>query len=296
MGVPIVFSLAHDDLALRLSVLVGGKIGGLQWRSFPDEETYIQVQSPVAGQHCIVVADFSRPNEKFLALLFLLDTLRDLGAKSVGLVLPYLCYMRQDCRFNEGEAISSAIFARTLSAHIDWLVTLDPHLHRYKTLDEIYSVPCRVIPSAPVLADWLKNQNNLLLLGPDEESEQWLSKLSELSGQPFAIGAKRRLGDRQVEVSLPDLSAFTGASVVIVDDVIASGHTVLQAIEAIQRQGFSDIQCVAVHGVFSDDCDHLLIEAGVRTLVTTNTVVHASNVIDISPLLKEAILEFITTT
>jgi len=285
----IIFSLDNHPLVEQLSKQLNASIGEYDTRQFPDGESYIRLISEIKNQHCIVVADLSHPNKKYLPLLFLLDTLKELGAASVGLVAPYLSYMRQDRRFVDGEAITSKIFARSLSAHIDYLVTVDPHLHRYHSLDEIYSVPSKVIQGAPALADWLKDQDNLLLVGPDEESEQWVAGIASYSGHPFIIGKKNRYGDRDVEINLPDVSQYQHHTAVIIDDVIASGQTVLCCIGELQKQGLKQIKCAAVHGIFADDSDQVLLATGLSALVTTNTIVHDSNHIDIAYLLVEPI-------
>lgn len=287
----IIFSLQPHPLAASLVEQLALEQGKTRQRSFPDGESYLRIETPVKDRHCMVLADLSHPNNKYLPLVFLVETLRELGAASVGLVAPYLSYMRQDRRFVEGEAITSRIFARQLSAQIDWLVTVDPHLHRYHSLDEIYSIPSRVVAGAPLLADWLKGQTKLLLVGPDAESEQWVAQIAAHSGHPFVIGAKQRFGDRDVQVTLPDLNAYHQYTAVIIDDVIASGQTLLKCIAALQAQGIKAIKCVAVHGIFSDGADRQLLAAGLDELVTTNTIAHSSNGIDIASLLVAPIQE-----
>lgn len=278
-------------LTLSLCKKLNGKLGLYNKREFPDGESYLCINSDVKDFDCIVVADLSHPNGKFLPLMFLLDTLNELGASSVGLVAPYLSYMRQDRRFIDGEAITSKLFAKSLSHHIDYLVTVDPHLHRYHSLDEIYSVPSVVVQGAPALVQWLKGQPDLFLVGPDSESEQWIISIAKVSGHPYVIGDKIRRGDRDVEVSLSDLSAYAGLTAVIIDDVISSGQTILCCIAALQQKGISNIKCAAVHGVFADAVDQTLLDAGLSALVTTNTILHPSNAIDISSLLVEPIID-----
>lgn len=286
---PIIFSLQDHPLVTSLFVALDAEIGAIATREFPDGESYLRVVSQVKNRRCVVICDLSHPNQKYLPLIFLLETMRELGAASVGLIAPYLSYMRQDRRFVEGEAITSKIFAADISRHIDWLVTVDPHLHRYHSLDEIYSVPSRVVQGAPALAEWLKTRTNLLLVGPDAESEQWVSGIAGYSGHPFVIGAKQRLGDRRVEVTLPDISEYSSHTAVIIDDVISSGQTILQCIETLKKAGIHSIQCVAVHGIFADGVDADLMSAGLESLVTSNTIGHRSNAIDIAPLLIDPI-------
>lgn len=290
---PLVFSLQPHVLATTLTDALGGQPGVYDTRCFPDGESYLRIITSVTDQPCVVIADLSHPNEKYLPLLFLLETLRELGATSVGLVAPYLSYMRQDRRFVEGEAVTSRIFASALSNHIDWLVTVDPHLHRYHSLEEIYTVPCRVVQGAPVLAQWLKTQSNLLLVGPDSESEQWVSEIAQYSGHPYVIGSKQRFGDRQVRVILPSLRQHLGLTAVIIDDVISSGQTILECIKSLQSRSVTNIQCAAVHGIFADHAESELKAAGLEALITTNTIPHASNAVDVTSQLVEPITAFL---
>jgi len=292
-GRTVLFCLEPHPLQEKLCDQLGLAPGHHELRRFPDGESYLRVLTPVSGADCIVLADFSRPDAKYLAHLFLFETLRELGARSVGLVAPYLCYMRQDRRFAEGEAVTSRVFARSLSSHIDWLITIDPHLHRYQSLGEIYSVPAQVVQGAPALADWLRGQDGLLLVGPDAESEQWVSSIAMASNHPYVIGTKQRLGDRRVEVTLPDISAYRGRKAVIIDDVISSGRTVGECVRALKAQGMEAILCAAVHGIFAEASDTYLLGTGLQALVTTNTVPHSTNGIDVSELLVSPIRHFL---
>ncbi|WP_116474901.1 ribose-phosphate diphosphokinase [Zobellella maritima] len=293
--IPLLFSPDTDHpLFAPLCRGLHAEPGQLEQRRFPDGESYLRIGNEINGRPALVLAALSRPDDKFLPLCFLCDTLRELGASQVGLVAPYLCYMRQDCRFHPGEAVTSRTFARLLSEQIDWLVTVDPHLHRYHNLDQIYQVPCTVIQAAPLLAQWLRDhQEKLLLVGPDAESEQWVAQIAAESGHDYVVGEKQRRGDRDVQVSLPVLTAWRDHSAVIIDDVIASGQTVLQALSALHAQGLQRVDCAAIHGLFADRIEHRLASHGLRRLITTNAVAHPSNTIDLSPLLLPPIRQLL---
>lgn len=290
---PLLFSLAsHHPLFIPLCQSLNAEAGRLERRRFPDGESYLRIHNEVIGRPVLVLADLSHPDEQFLPLSFLCDTLRELGASQIGLIAPYLCYMRQDIRFHPGEAITSRIFARLLSSQIDWLVTVDPHLHRYHSLDEIYTVPSTVVQAAPLLADWLgEQQEPLLLVGPDAESEQWVAQIAARSGHDYVVGSKVRSGDREVVVQLPNLAVWHHHTAVIIDDVISSGQTVLRCLQALRVQGLNKVDCAAIHGLFADHIEQQLIESGLRRLITTNAIAHPSNTIDLSPLLLAPIRE-----
>ena len=289
----IIFNPEAHPLGNLLCEALGAEPGYLEERLFPDGESYLRIKTDVTDRHCLILMDLSHPNKKFLPLSFLCQTLREFEAGKIGLVAPYLSYMRQDRRFHAGEALTSRIFASLISYQVDWLVTVDPHLHRYHSLDEVYSVPSRVVQGAPVLAKWLATEEKLLLVGPDAESEQWVSQIAAQSGHSFIVGEKQRLGDRNVVITLPDLEGIDFNAAVIIDDVISSGHTVLECVKALKERGVEKINCACVHGIFADGIDKVLLDNGIKDLITTNTIVHSSNALDISALLLPAIEEMI---
>ena len=286
----ILFNLnGHADIAAAICRQCQASIGDYARRQFPDGETYLRVDSPVRGADVILLCGLEQPDNKFLPLLFLSRQLKQMGARSVGLVSPYLAYMRQDRRFIDGEALTSRHFAELLSNHVDWLVTVDPHLHRYHSLDEIYSVPSRVLHAAPLLAQFVRDEGDVWLLGPDEESAQWVSVMAETAGVPWAVARKERFGDRDVRVTLPDTSAFSGRRAMLVDDVISSGHTMQRALLALKAQGFEGSDCLCIHGLFADGCDVMLKEAGAARLISCNSILHPSNRVDPGPVIAEAV-------
>lgn len=293
---PVVFDLTGTHpLTAPLYEALSAEPGELEQRRFPDGESYLRVAGEVERRQTIIVADLSRPDERFLPLSFLAATLAELGATGVGLVAPYLCYMRQDRRFRPGEAVTAPLFARLLSSQVDWLVTVDPHLHRIGALEEIYSIPARTVHGATLLAQWLARQGeSYLLVGPDSESEQWVAAISQQCGQPYVVGRKRRHGDRSVEIDLPDISEYRDRIAVVIDDIIASGHTLLRCIDALHERGFQSVDCVAVHGLFAEGSGELLRER-TRRLVTTNSLPNAALAIDLTSVLISSIQYFLKT-
>jgi len=275
--------------AAALAPRVGAASGDYTLRRFPDGESYLQVHTPCEGIEAIVVAGLDRPDDKLAPLLLLAATLRDLGAARVGLVAPYLAYMRQDARFKPGEGITSHYFAKLLSAQFDWLVTVDPHLHRTPSLDAIYSIPSQVVHAAPAIAEWVAREvERPLLIGPDSESEQWVGAVAARADAPFRVLEKTRRGDRDVSVRLPPGEDWTGHTPVLVDDIISSGRTLLETIGQLRQLGLPVPVCAAVHGLFADDAWEALRATGAR-VVTTNTVIHPSNGIDVVPAVAAAL-------
>jgi ribose-phosphate pyrophosphokinase len=279
----------NEAMTAALAQRLGGEVGQAEMHAFPDGETYWRFLTDPSGRSLALVCTLHRPNEKILPLIFAASAARELGAKSVGLVAPYLAYMRQDRRFKPGEAVTSREFAGLLSDAFDWLVTVDPHLHRYDSLAQIYRIPAQVVHGAPLIAQWIRtNIARPLLIGPDRESEQWVSAVARDTAAPYAVLDKVRRGDRAVEVLAPELRELDGRTPVLIDDMISSGHTMLEAARALVAQGGKEPVCVAVHGIFADGADVRLAQTGAR-VVTSNSIPHPTNRIDVGEILGPAI-------
>jgi ribose-phosphate pyrophosphokinase len=288
---PVVLYLPWGErLGQRLAHALEAAHAMLWLHRFPDGEARIRIDGDLAGRRVVVLASLDRPDAKLLPLLFALATARDLGARSVGLVAPYLPYMRQDLEFHRGEGMSARHFAELLSRAADWIVTVDPHLHRILRLDELFSVPVAVARSAPAIADWIRAEvTRPLVIGPDQESEQWVEAVARAAGAPWAVLSKRRRGDRDVELRLPDLAPFEGCEPVLVDDIVSTGVTMRQAVTLLREAGFAAPHCIAVHGVLAGDAEPELRRAGARSLVTCNTLAHPTNRIDVLPAIVEGV-------
>lgn len=285
-----------EDLAEALSGRLDLSVGRLEWRRFPDGESYVRLHADPAGRDVLFVARMDHPDDKLATLLFAADLARELGARRTGLVCPYLPYMRQDMRFNPGEAVTSRPFARWLSTGFDWLATVDPHLHRYASLDEIYSLSSTVVEAAPALADWIASEvDDPVLIGPDGESEQWVSAVAALRGLPWRVFTKKRHGDRDVSLQLPDLEGMRGHTPVLVDDIISSGTTMAEATRHLTGAGFRSPLAVGVHGLFGEHARETLESAGLARIVCTNSVDVPEAEIDLTPLLAEAVNGFLTS-
>lgn len=287
---PIVFSMPGNEL-LSESILIGleGERGNFTERQFPDGETYIRILSNVEEKEVIVVCTLHEPNPKLLPLFFICKLLKDLKARSICLVVPYLSYMRQDKQFNSGEAITSDYFAQLISSFADRLITIDPHLHRRSSMNEIYSIPCNVLHSAKLISSWIKNNiQKPLLIGPDSESEQWVSEVAKDAGAPYIVLEKLRRGDNEVEVSIPQTEKYKDHTPVLVDDIISTARTMIETLEHLKHAKMKPAICIGVHAVFANLAYDELIKAGAKEVVTCNTIPHNSNKIDVSKILIDS--------
>lgn len=287
----IVFSFpGYEELTGKINKQLGFEQGDVTVRNFPDGESFVQINTDIKGKDIILVCGLDNPNQKSMALMFFANAAKEMEARRIGLVAPYLGYMRQDKKFHAGEAVTSDIFAKFLSKQVDWLVTIDPHLHRHKSLEEIYSIPSKVLHAADTISAWIKdNVKNPLLIGPDEESEQWVADVASKADAPFTVLKKIRHGDKDVEVSVPDVEKYKNHTPVLVDDIISTARTMIETVDHLDDASMKLPICIGVHAVFAGDAYAELEKAGVEKIVTCNTITHDSNEIDISNILAEAI-------
>jgi ribose-phosphate pyrophosphokinase len=173
---------------------------------------------------------------------------------------------------------------------MDRVVTVDPHLHRVAALAE--AVPARetvTLSAAAQMGGFLGGRpGSPVLLGPDEESAQWVSVVAAVAGLRFGVARKRRRGDRSVRIELPDLS-FAGADVVLVDDMAATGRTLCAAAREVLAAGASSVNVLVTHPLFVGNAEADLHSAGVDAVWSTDSITHPSNVIFLDGILADAL-------
>lgn len=284
----------NEALAKTLAQQLNAQSGALTVHHFPDGEIVVRIDTPIAGKDVVFVCTLDHPDSKLLPILFAADLAGELGALRVGLISPYLSYLRQDKRFHSGEAITSKTFAALLSSHLDFLITADPHLHRYTSLSEIYSLRTKVVHAAPAIAAWIKNNVvNPLLVGPDSESAQWVEAIAGLAGVPHTVLEKIRHGDSDVQINLPQSDRWHDHTPVLVDDIISTAHTMMEVLHHLTQQRITSTICIGVHAIFAGQAYQDLLSAGAAHIVTCNTICHASNQIDLHPLFAAALKEIL---
>lgn len=284
--------LAFDDerhLAEPLAVALGVPLRWIDRHRFPDGESRLRLP-PRLPPRVALLRGLQRPNEKLVELMIAAQAARELGVEHLTLVCPYLAYMRQDMAFQPGEAVSQRHVGRALAAWFDVVITVDPHLHRVTSMDEV--LPGRrgvALTAAPLLGEWAaRHARRPLLLGPDEEAAPWVRRAAQAQGLEHATCVKQRSGDREVRVALPERD-FAGREVVLIDDVASTGRTLAVTTEALLARGAAAVDVAVTHALFVDDAIAHLARAGVRHVWSSDSVAHASNVVSLVPLLADTL-------
>jgi ribose-phosphate pyrophosphokinase len=242
----------HEGLAAALASRHAGELGVLEAGRFPDGESHVRIATEVSGRDVAICATLRDPDPQVVPLLLAADAARELGARRVVLVAPYLAYLRQDARFRPGEAVSARSFGRLLSGAVDGLVTVDPHLHRLSSLSEVFTVPALALSAARLLAAWIGREiERPLVVGPDEESRQWAARVAAEAGCPHVVLRKVRHDAHRVEVAGDGLAEHGGRTPVVVDDVVSTGGTVVETLLRLRESGLEGPVVLAVHGIFA---------------------------------------------
>ena len=290
---PVMMILCFDDYERQARKLAGAlaiPCHVIQRHRFPDGESKLTLPVELP-EHVLFCRSLDHPNEKLLELLLAAKTARQLGAKELTLVAPYLCYMRQDKAFHPGEVVSQPIVGKLLAELFDNVITVDPHLHRIERLEQ--AVPTHhalSLTATSLMAEFLHERfNDPILLAPDSEAEQWVKAVANPNQWQYGVCNKIRAGDKKVEITLPEINLY-GRSVVIVDDVASSGQTLAVAIKKCLLKKAKHVDVLVTHALFVNDAIQHLKQAGVRNIWSTDSVSHKSNIIPLYGLLKEAVI------
>ncbi|TDY01656.1 ribose-phosphate diphosphokinase [Thiohalophilus thiocyanatoxydans] len=275
--------------AQRLAAALQLEYAPIEVHRFPDGENRLTLP-PALPPTVVLYRSLDHPDAKLVELLLATRAARELGAERIILVSPYLCYMRQDKAFHPGEAVSQRIIGRFLADLVDAVITVDAHLHRIARLDEAIPLPqAHNLSAAPLLGRFLLEQTReVLMLGPDEESRQWVEQVARQGDFDFGVADKVRRGDRQVAIRLPDRE-YRQRHVVLVDDMISSGHTLAVTARQLYNAGTQRVDALCTHALYDDNAAKLLKEAGIETIWSADSVHHPSNAVQLAPLLAAAV-------
>jgi ribose-phosphate pyrophosphokinase len=279
----------YSEFAEKLARAAGLDFAEIQVHRFPDGESLVRLPERLP-EHVFICRSLNQPNEKLVELVLAAATSRTLGATKVALVAPYLGYMRQDMAFCPGEAVSQQIVGNLLANLFDALITVDPHLHRVHRIEDAVPAPIALaLTACDAMSDYLGDKlQNPMLLGPDEESQQWVAAIAQQNRLEFHVAGKLRFGDSDVTVSLPDAD-YRGRHIVLVDDVISTGRTIESAIAALKPHQPGSITVMATHALFAGDALARLKNAGADDIWSTDSISHSTNRIGLAAVLAPAI-------
>lgn len=290
----IVFSgRGSEKLGYMVSRLLKCEYGRAIYKKFPDNESYIRFLSDVEGRDIILIYSLGlNPNEYLIEILLSAKTLRELGCGKIRLVIPYFAYARQDERFNPGEAISIKIISEFIGKmDIDEIYTIDMHLHRYRDISDLFNIPAYNLTAMEEIAKYISKKyvlNNPLVIGPDSEAEQWAKIVAKKLDTEYDILEKKRIDEYNVVIVARKIN-IKNRDIVIVDDIISTGGTVIESVNALKKMGANKIIVACTHPLLVDDALRKIYSTGVFDLIGTDTVPSPVSYVSVAPIIAEAL-------
>ncbi len=288
---------AHPALTQEICAYLRMPLGELTLFNFSDGEIYCQIDENVRGADVFVVQPTCSPvNDHVMELLILLDAFRRSSASRITAVLPYFGYARQDKKDKPRVPIAAKLMADLLTASgADRILTMDLHAAQ---IQGFFNIPVDHLFAAPVILDAIRKlvPEELVIVSPDVGGLTRARAIAKRLDASLAVIDKRRTGKNETEI-LNVVGEVEGKDVLILDDMIDTAGTLVQAEAALRRQGARRPYAAAVHGVFSGPAMERIEASGLESLLVTNTIpVEAAmarcpriKALSVAPLLGEAI-------
>ena len=280
---------ASRYFGLKLARILGVEYVSVESRKFPDGELYIRLEKEPRGEVAVLVQSMYRtPNDYLIEYFFISRTLKELGAKEVVGVIPYFPYARQDTRFRPGEVVSLSVVLELLEKMgTDRVVTVDMHLHRVQDIEEISKIPFTNLSVMKEIGKYFKDKirrENTVVVGPDEEAEQWVKMVASVLQTPYTVLEKVRLGDVEVEIKAKEEELIKRRDVLIVDDIISTGGTIEAAVKKVKEIGANRVFVACAHAILAASAEYRIFHEGVEELVASDTVPSPYSVISAVPV------------
>jgi ribose-phosphate pyrophosphokinase len=283
----------NKELGLKIAQSLSCEVVDFETRQFPDGERYVRFLGDVPRETGVIVQSiFKDPDVLTMEYIFLAKTLKELGAERVFGVFPYLAYLRQDSRFKPGEAVSARIISDILQATPTSAVfTMDSHLHRIHDLSELFHIPSTNLSAVPALAESLMAEhtlNNPVIVAPDAEAGQWAKLAAQVIGAESIIMEKVRRGDTSVDINLGGVTP-AGRDIILVDDIISTGGTIAHVTQQLKNKGAGHVHALITHGLFTEGAYERIRDAGVDSLITSDTVPNQFSRVSVASIFARAL-------
>jgi ribose-phosphate pyrophosphokinase len=265
------------NLAQRVCAEIGIELGRARTNLFPDGEVFVKLDDDVRGRDCYVVISTCEPvNDNLMELLVFCDCLRRASAKRVTMVMPYYGYGRQD-RKDEGRVpITAKLVANLITAaRADRVLAMDLHAAQ---IQGFFDIPVDHLSATPVFFDYFMSHReelgDLCLVSPDVGNVKVAESMANLLDADLAIINKRRLTGDSVKVGNL-IGDVTNKTVLMFDDMISTGGTVVEAAKLVMDEGATDVVCAATHAVLAGPAMQKLADSPISKVVVTDTIPEA---------------------
>jgi len=281
---------ASQSLGTKIAESLNARIVPVSLKAFPDGEYCLRFEGDVSGEEVAVVQTTGPPQDSnVMQLLLMLDTAKELGAKKVTAVVPYLAFARQDKRFLAGESISGETLVKLIEAcGVDSFVTVN--IHAEKTLKR-FSVPTANLSAITLLAEHFKGQglDGAFSLSPDKGAI-WLAEEANrvLGGGCGWLKKERNRYTGEIQVEEKSLNV-DGRDVIVFDDIISTGGTIARAIKMLKTQGARRVYAACVHPLLIGEAKTKILESGAEEIVGTDSIPSSVRKVSLAPLIAQAL-------
>jgi ribose-phosphate pyrophosphokinase len=277
---------ASPLLAKRLADELGVKLGIVDTKRFPDGECYVRIHDDLEREDVILVQS-TLSDEEVVELLLLQDAIQEYRVRSLITVVPYFGYARQDKLFNKGEAISSRALIQAIQRNTDTVLLVDVHNLMILTY---FDIPVENISGMLQIANYLKDAGAEMVLSPDEGSVSRARIVGQIIGTSVDYLEKTRIDGETVKITTKMLDVYR-KRVAIVDDIIATGGTIIEAAKQLKDQGAKEVIAACTHGLFAQGALQKL-EKVVDTIVSSDTIENETSAVSVAPELAKAIQNY----
>lgn len=280
----IVGGSSSRDLAKELAAILGCSYVQAATTRFPDGECYTRIDQMELNDDVVIVQN-TYPDNNMIEVFLLQDAVRRLGAKTITLVIPYFGYARQDRVFKPGEPESARVMTRHLGLDCDHVITVD--IHKESVLD-YFKCSHQDLKAAEPIANYFKDKGIQLVLSPDVGALGRAKDVADRIGVQYDNLQKVRLSGSEVQIS-PATMDCNGKNVLIVDDMISTGGTIIAAAHALRQAGAQSISVACTHGVFVNNAIERLTGSSLDTVLCCNTLENELSHISVAPIIAEAL-------
>ncbi|WP_292485552.1 ribose-phosphate diphosphokinase [Methanohalobium sp.] len=275
---------ASQLLASRVARELNDKPVVCEFDKFPDGEQYIRILDGDIENERVTIIQCTYTDSDLISLLQLIDACED--AKQINVVIPYLGYSRQDKKFKNGEAISARAITRTLTA--DNVFTVN--VHEKSILEYIDANNTTDLEASYLMGNHIESLDlkNPLIVAPDSGAIYLAENASSKTGIEYDYLEKERISGDEVSIKTKNMD-ITGRDVVLIDDMIATGGTMAESIKILKSQGANDVYLACVHPVLAKNAVLRLFNAGVRDIISTDTIEKAESAVSVAPLIADSL-------
>jgi ribose-phosphate pyrophosphokinase len=283
----IIGGSASQKLAAKVAKELDDYLCPVETRKFPDGERYIRFKEKIEKEVVIIQSTGYPQDENLMELLFMLKNLKSLGAEEIKVIIPYFGYGRQEKRFKNGEAISASITA-DLIEYAGATELFSVNLHENKVTD-FFNIPSKELSAMPLIANYLnKVLEDPVIIAPDKGALNHAQEISSILKCPCDYMEKTRLSPDTVETRVKNLDV-EGKNAVIIDDIISTGGTIVNASNILKEHGAKSITVSCVHPVLVEDALLKIFATGVEDVIATDTLTSQVSSISVAPLIADAL-------